>query len=505
MHHTRRAFGKALALGLAGSLHASVRPYPKLLILIIAEQFRQDYLDRNDRLLGAGGFRRLMDEGAYFPDCRCSASTFTSSALATLATGCWPDVHGIVADHWFDRSARNPAPARAEALLSGTLAAQVASLSRSRVFLCGTEERNAALLQGEAAAKVFFTGQGGQYTTHGEAPAWLIEYNRLHPLENVHDAKWMALGAGVGVPPLRNLTYDSAHPDRFFMLYRSSPFAQAAQFELVRELIARERLGQGDTQDLLIVSLGALNWLGYEVGADSPLVDQMVLHLDREIEVTLEGLNKVPGAGTYALAFTAPHGAPRAPDSARRPRLAVSGEALARSIERALAERYDTATSKLLYVEKYVYPFLYLRPEVLRGRNAREVRATAAMAALANPSVAGYYTADGDCSHHGDWERRFRNSFHTQRSGDLMLSYQPECVEDYGAGRGISYGSLYNYDTRVPLMFYGPQFRAGVFEDAVEAVDVAPTLARLAGAAPPSSSTGRVLAEAFAETARPRK
>jgi arylsulfatase A-like enzyme len=80
-----------------------------------------------------------------------------------------------------------------------------------------------------------------------------------------------------------------------------------------------------------------------------------------------------------------------------------------------------------------------------------------------------------------------------------MLSYRPEYVEDYGQEQGISYGSLYNYDVRVPLCFYGPQFRAGVFEGPVESVDLAPTLARAMGVAQPSSATGRVLAEAFAE------
>jgi arylsulfatase A-like enzyme len=78
-----------------------------------------------------------------------------------------------------------------------------------------------------------------------------------------------------------------------------------------------------------------------------------------------------------------------------------------------------------------------------------------------------------------------------------MLSYQPEYIEDYGAERGGSYGSLYNYDACVPLFFLGPQFRAGVFESPVESVDVTPTLARAIGVAAPSSSTGRVLSQAL--------
>ena len=80
-----------------------------------------------------------------------------------------------------------------------------------------------------------------------------------------------------------------------------------------------------------------------------------------------------------------------------------------------------------------------------------------------------------------------------------MLSYRPEYVEDYRQGRGVSYGSLYNYDACVPLCFYGPQFKPGMFEYTVESVDVAPTLARALGVPLPSSATGRVLREVFSE------
>jgi arylsulfatase A-like enzyme len=85
------------------------------------------------------------------------------------------------------------------------------------------------------------------------------------------------------------------------------------------------------------------------------------------------------------------------------------------------------------------------------------------------------------------------------RSGDVMLSYEPEAVEDFATGRGVSYGSLYNYDTGVPLFLYGPQFGRKLIEHAVEVVDLAPTVARAAGIAAPSSATGSVLAEAYAE------
>lgn len=475
-----------------------LRTRPKLFILLISEQFRTDYLDRLATSLTAGGFRHLMDEGSFYPDCRMAASSFTASGLATLLTGAYPELHGIVADNWYDRAARVPMPAHAEALLATTLAGRIASAPHNRVFALASEMANSSMLAGGAPAMVFAMDETGQFVAREKAPEWLAEYNRLHPIENIHNSKWMALGAGPDVPPLRTLTYNPACPEEFFALYRSSPFAQAAHFEFLRELIARERLGLGEGLDFLAVALAPLASLGYEVGADSPLIDQMVLNLDREIAFALGALNKLLGPGNYNLVFTAAHGAPRAPDAASRGRMAVSGEVLARSIERALSSRFDTPPVRNAYIEKYVYPFLYLRPAALR-RNPRELRAAAAQAALADPAVAGYFTADGDCSYFGAWRERFQNSFHALRSGDVMLSYQPGYVEDYGEGRGISYGSLYNYDARVPLLLYGPQFRADVLEDTVEAVDLAPTLACCAGVEWPSSSTGQVLGDALAE------
>lgn len=502
---TRRNFCTSACAGLLGSLPRiglpAVRAYPKLLVLIVAEQFRSDYLDRVHGSLTAGGFRHLMEAGAWYPDCRFAGGTFTSSGAATLATGAWPQQHGIVADVWYDRASGKPVRASAEALLATTLASQIAAAPRTRVFISAMDPLPGALLEGRTPAAGFFTEPRGQFLARGEIPTWVGDYNRLHPIENLHNARWAAIGAGADVPPLRVLTQDGAQPEQFHALYRSSPFAQIRQFEFVRDLITHEALGQGETNDFLAVSLGPLAQLGYEVGADSPLIDQMVLHLDRQLEFTIESLNQAPGPGNYALVFTAAHGAPPAPDPSRRSRMAVHGEALARAIDGALSERFDTVPARTPWVEKYVYPFLWLRAGALRTRNPREVRAAAAQAALSNPAVAGYFTADGDSSHSGEWARRFRNSFHVTRSGDLMLSYQPGYVEEYGAGRGISYGSLYNYDARVPLFLYGPQFRPGVFEETIETIDIAPTLARLAGVALPSSSTGRVLAEVFAEPA----
>jgi hypothetical protein len=331
----------------------------------------------------------------------------------------------------------------------------------------------------------------GEFVVRGSASvAWFGAFQRANPAANLRDAPWLALGAPQGSLPLRVLKYDPARPQDFVFFYKASPFAQSAQFDLAREVIVNESLGKGGgAVDYLLVSPGSTSLLGYDVGSDSPLMDQLVVHLDRDIEKLMETLNTTVGPGNYVVVFTAAHGGPPQPPPVQ-PRPAVSGEGLVRTIEKALADRFKTVA-----VERYVYPFLYLR--VPPALDRRQVRAAAAQAAIQAPGVAGYFTADGDCSHGGEWLRRFRNSFHILRCGDLMLSYAPGWVEDFGGGRGVSYGSFYNYDSRVPLIFYGGPFRSLTVEEPVEAIDVAPTMARLAGVAYPSSSIGRVLGEAF--------
>jgi hypothetical protein len=483
-------FGAAL-LGGAASLALRGIPRPKLLVLLVLEQFRVDFFNSLLPVLISGGFRRLTERGAFFPDCRHAASTFPATTIATLATGAWPAQHGIVADSWYDRAAKRVIPANEEALAATTLAAQAAAEPDSRVYVIADSAVQAGIFAGAPEARIFYLDPDGRFTVRGEAHEWLADFNTQHSPDNLRNAKWQAIGAKPDSPPLRILSYDQNHPAEFQRLYRSSYFAQAAPVTLLRECIARERLGQGAGLDFACVISSASSLLGNETGARPPLLQQMILQLDREIEGLLADLTRAMGENGFTLVVAGGHGVPPLPAATARARMAVDGESVARDVAKALQ------ANRLGAVEKYVYPFLYL--DTAGWRDPEPVRLAAARAAMENPAVANYFTAGGACSTNDDWQRRFRNSFHAKRSGDAMLSYKPEYVEDFGQGRGVSYGSLYNYDVRVPLMFYGPQFRAGVYEAPVESVDLAPTLARVMGVATPSSSSGRVLGEAILE------
>uniref|UniRef100_Q01YA1 Type I phosphodiesterase/nucleotide pyrophosphatase n=1 Tax=Solibacter usitatus (strain Ellin6076) TaxID=234267 RepID=Q01YA1_SOLUE len=486
----RREFTLGILAGTALSPLKALAPRPKLLVLVLLEQLRSDHLDAFSSQFGDKGLKKILSKGAHFPDCRHLASTFSSSSIATLATGAWPAQHGIVADNWFDTRARASAAASDEALLSGTLCAQIEEAEPTRTFVIGMDAAQTALFAGNPQTQQFWMDSDGRFTTLGETPDWLVQANNLKPVENAHNAAWMAIDARTGAPPLRTMRFDAAHPAEFRRLYGASPFGQQAQFELLRELIEKENLGQNGSFDFVCLIASAAANLGFEVGGGDPLMRQMVLQLDRHLGFLLEQLNNSPGENNFTLVLAAGHGIPNAPADMSRPRMAVEGESVAQAVNRALIAA-DAGR-----VARYIYPFLYL--DTSGFRDPEPLRMLAARAAMSHPAVAACYTAGGYCTVRDSFEQRFRNSFHSQRSGDVMLSYHPGYVEDFGQGRGISYGSLYNYDVRVPLCFYGPQFRAGVFESPVQSVDLAPTLARATGMATPESSVGQVLGEAFA-------
>jgi predicted AlkP superfamily pyrophosphatase or phosphodiesterase len=451
---SRRAFNAALATAASGGISFALPPRPKLFVLIVAEHFRPEYFDSHAGALSAGGFQRLLANGAYFPNCFQQSTTFTASGLATIATGAYPSVHGIVADRWYDRSgspaANAVASAQADFLEATTFpGAFLAADPRNRVFGIGFDSRITRILTGVTP-----------YTPDNA---------KSFAPDTSAKLAWNAIGA-TSTTPMRTL--DPADSKDFNALWRASPVSQAAQFSFTRELVSRDKLGRGDGIDLLGIVLGSIGALGLETGANSPLVFDIVTQLDREVETLLKWLDDTVGENSYQVAFTAAHGIADAAIQ-RTPAQYVQGKDIV------------AAVSKVCDVEAYIYPFLYLRA----GNPQAACKAVA--------QAAAWYTSSGVCSTTGLLERRLQNSFHPRRSGDAIIAYPPNSVEDFAGGRGVSYGSMYNYDTRVPLLLFGPQFRAAEIQDSIELTDVAPTLAAALGTALPSSSSGRVLGEAF--------
>ena len=513
-------FLPALLCLTASSLLQAQRP--RLMVVVVAEQFRADYLDLYRSGFSADGFGRLLSEGAVFRRARFKhLTTLGAPNAAVLATGAYPELHGIVGDRWYDRRIRKTAAAIAPAgngpsnsgisplnisplNLSGSTLAdelQLATAGRSRVIAISGTAAPAVMLAGRNPDGCYWMGSDGQFGTSSfyakQLQPWVAEFNASQPVLRHWGAEWKAIGAKDGAPPLRVLeSAERKSFDVFFSLYRASPFAIEDVFALAERAIEAEELGAGEYTDLFIINLSAPAFLGLETGANSPLMRDLVLQLDRRLGEFLRVLDEKVGADQVSLVFTAAHGIPPLPERARESGLRagrVSGDAVAAAMNSALGEHFGPE----VFVEKYLSPFVYLNAaQALTDSQRRRAVQVAGKAAASVDGVASYYVP-GEGSVPEALRTALRRSWYVPRSGDFMLVLDPYFVEDYERGRGTSSGSAYRYDTDVPLIFLGPRFKAKRFEREVDAADVAPTLAAVLEISAPSLATGEVLHEAL--------
>ena len=199
---SRRRFAATLAGSLGAARLSAFPPRPKLLVLLVAEQFRSDYLTRFAGLFGPGGFRRLMEEGAFLPDCRMACSSFSATGLATIATGAYAEAHGIVAESWYDPASRAMIAARAGLTQAATLSDQVAAAGGNRVFAAATRRSRAELLvQSAPYAKVRHTVLAlDAPPDSAEEPAWVDSFRQSHAPDRFKNANWHALQADPNAP-----------------------------------------------------------------------------------------------------------------------------------------------------------------------------------------------------------------------------------------------------------------------------------------------------------------
>jgi hypothetical protein len=481
---------------------------PRLTIWIVADQFRADYLQRHELDFGPDGFRRMQAEGSVFPRMRFSyTETFTSSGAATLATGAYPETHGIVADWWYDKRSREvvqaigslqlPTPT---SLHGSSLADELnmATAGQSRIVSIADDPRLAVLLGGHRPLACLWRGSRGEIRTsayYTPLPQWAEDYDARNPVDGAR-REWRAVGAADDAPPLRVL-----EGAQYVHQYLASPFAVDDVFALARAAIEGEEMGQDDVPDLLILGLGAPGLLSLETGAYSPLMRDLAMKIDADIAALFAWLDARYLLVNTAVVFTATHGVPPLNTDVARANLpggAVDGERLAQRVNEALVDFPGTA------VEKYVFPFLYFNAafaSLSMDQRASIVRAAGA-AALEFPGVEAFYAPEAS-SAVGQALRMLERGYYAERSGDMMFALAPFYVEYYGDGRGAASGSGHSYDTDVPLLLFGSWFRTGVNDQIVDAASLAPVLARLLGTAMPSGASERVLTESLAAPAEP--
>ena len=526
--------------------------HPKLIVIVVIDQFRGDYLNRDQSKFKGRGFRLFMDEGAWFTDCYYDyANTKTSPGHATIGTGAYSDGHGIESNEFWDASrsfekkvsavederyqlvdlpatsipANQPgAPPDAAKYITGssprnlratTLGDELrlATNGRSRVYGISLKDRAAILPAGQAANGAFWIDNStGHFTTSTyymeHLPEWVKAFNAG---DRPAQAEREALVEGT---------------TQFFDLVGRMPAANSYELDFAKALIEGEKLGQNGVTDLVVVSLSANDIQGHQFGPDSEFEEQMILGLDHDLDNFNTWLDKTVGLQNVWMALTADHGIAPIPSDAAKLGInsaLVDMQLVYQKVNARLNERFSKGQDIQYLMPGPELPYVVLDRRVFEKAGIDEKAAEGAVASLLvdavasqvpqvdeplpvqhrlppSPQVVGTYTrlelAHGQVPP-SEWGRLLSHSYFDHGNWYVLLvlgAYQMGGGPGY---TGTTHFTPWSYDRHVPLAFYGEPFVPGEYHERVGPVDLAATFASLAGVNQPSAAVGRVLTEAL--------
>ena len=521
---------------------------PKLIVTLMIDQFRADYLSRFEKQFLAkvtkkgelGGFRYLMEESAYYPMGQYDLlNSVTCAGHATVLTGSYPYQNGIPINHWysaekkktiycvedansplvgskgFESTQENASPRNLKATTVGDELKNAGY--PSRVVSVSLKDRSAILMGGhEADLALWYNGTTNEwvsskhYLPSGTLPEWVLQLNREIKLNLGKPLEWKltATSSGYSNPETeKRFPYSTqiGNPKSL-----ASPYGDQITVIAAERAIKAYHLGQNTAPDLLAVSFSSHDKVGHAFGPNSREMEEMTLSEDRSISHLLNTLKKeVPGGlKNVVIVLSADHGVAASPDWAQAHKLAagrIDEQVLSQKISDALTQKFGSPSHSdgnwIIAGETFHF---YLNTEIIRSKklDKSQVEAEAKRVILQNPNVAYAFTSSEYQARilpPGIFERQIMKSYIPGQSGDLVLIPRPFVVP--GAEEGVvdkaSHVSGYSYDRTVPILISGPRIKKGIYATRAEVVDIAPTLSFLAGVIAPSLSEGRVLSEAL--------
>lgn len=499
---------------------------PKLVLLLVVDQFRGDILPRLSPQMESGGFRLLTEHGADYLDCAYDyANLRTAPGHASLGAGAYTDAHGIPANDWW-----NPAKKKivssveddSTALVGGlagigasprnlhadTFADELrlATNGRSRTFGIALKDRSAILPVGFSANAAYWIDKTtGEFQTStyymAELPDWARQFNSLGKAESYWGKPWRSRSGEVLRENKKQPDAAGALPGWYDVL-GATPAGVQLQLDFAKALFEGEKLGQGDATDFLSISISSTDILGHQVGPDSVEYTEMVLALDHELAGFLSFIDQRIGLKNTWIALSADHGV--APAKSTTEKLRIPS---AQWDATQLYSRLNVAISKRLrvsvneFVPAVVFPYIFLSAEKFAEAHLTEVQAEDLVAELlkAEPIVreayARYRLAAGDVprTHLGT---QYLHSYSPVGGWYVLVQPAPFFIP---YATGDDHYTPFSYDTHVPLVLYGSPFRSATFRSRCEPIDLAPTWSVLLGINRPTHAYGRVLTEAVAD------
>ncbi|MEM7548993.1 MAG: alkaline phosphatase PafA [Bacteroidota bacterium] len=519
---------------------------PKLVVGIVVDQMRADYIYRFYDKFSDNGFKRLLRDGFEVKNTKYDfIPTYTGPGHATVYTGATPSLHGIIANNWYSYkegkeiycaydSSRNTIGSDSKRgkyspknILSSTITDELHLFTnlKSKVYGVSIKDRGAIFPAGRSADGAFwYDPDEGKFISsdfyYQELPGWVEEFNSknlpdqylgkvwntLLPIEEyfestADDVPYEGVFKGKEKPIFPYNLSELRSENSNFGLLSSTPYGNTIVTDMVLHTIDSEEMGVDETTDFMAMSYSSTDYIGHRFGPNSIEVEDTYLRLDLEIERLLNHLDEKVGNKNYLIFLTADHGVERVPEYLADQKLSAGSvpvKDLVIKLADFLVEKYGTSD----VVENVGNNNIYLNRKMIKekGMDIHVIREEIRTEILNHDLIVAAYTFNDFVGSNSNEDQKglLLNGFHPNRSGDILFNFKPGYLPRSGSYRtGTSHGSGYTYDTHVPLLWYGWKIEPGYTVKPYSITDIAATLSMKLNIPLPNSCVGQPIEELF--------
>lgn len=515
---------------------------PKLVVGIVVDQIRADYIYRFYPHFGEGGFKRLMLEGFNNKNTHYNyIPTYTGPGHASIYTGTTPAYHGIISNDWYSKADKamvycaedaNAVPVGTDGdegkmsphrLQASTITDELELFTQKQAKVVGIsiKDRGAIMPAGHTPDGAYwFERTSGNFVSsnwyHEQLPRWVEEFNgrklaqeylsqtwdTFLPIEEYKetgpdDVPWEGIMRGKEKPTFPYDLKAIAEQAGGYYLLPSTPFGNTIITQLAKAAIAGEQMGADDITDFLAVSFSSTDYVGHMFGPNSKEVEDTYVRLDRELAELFGYLDEQVGKGQYLVFLTADHGAAYVPGQLiadKIPAGTFDTDSMETALGKHLAAEFGTGT----WIENISSNQVFFNRELIgqRGKDLKRVKTVARDFMAVWPHVRLVMDAEDPALQNAETgvPAALKHGWHPQRSGDLLYDLEPAWFPS-GHSTGTTHGSAFSYDTHVPLLWYGWRVPTGSSSKPQTITDIAPTLSMMLNIPLPNSATGEPITD----------
>ncbi|TXK45714.1 alkaline phosphatase family protein [Pontibacter qinzhouensis] len=514
-------------------LNSPLLAQPKLVVGIVVDQMRYDYLSKYQGQLSEGGFRRFLIDGYVMANHYYNyVPTFTGPGHAAIYTGTTPAVNGIIGNEWYDKTTgqsvycvedssvqpvgtEKPSARRSPVLMQSTSILdqwRFHTSMKAKTIGVAIKDRSAILPAGHRASGAFWMDatSGGFVTSSyymAQLPDWVKRFNERNLAEKYLSQKWDLLLSEKHYAETDDAAFEKNYKglDKPVLPYdlpqirknsglgilSSTPFGNTITVDFAIAAIEGEQLGQDSITDILALSFSSPDIIGHQFGPHSREVHDTYLRLDQEMQRFLKYLDKKFGMDNVLIFLTADHGAADVPAYVKSNTGYYSGKKIQDVLNGALKQGLgvDGLVRNVSNEQVFLDWSLISKHKI----DLQQVLLLSKQSLSARQGVYDIMLASdlGQCRWVSSLCDLVRNGYNPQRSGDMLLVMQPGWISDYySSAGGTTHGSPFSYDTHIPMMWLGWKVPNGITYERTVIPDIAPTLSLLLGNSMPNGTTG---------------